>query len=99
MNHDPIDPLGVTEPEVEAAIVLAGEAHAAVDDAALLDPRGLKNYFGADRAAIAPRAGERELDPVIGAVRPIAIEHGGLILVRDDHVERAAVRQVGERHG
>ena len=36
---------------------------------------------------------------MIRAVGGIAVQQRRLILVRDDHVQRAAIRQVGERDG
>jgi hypothetical protein len=89
----------MTETEMQPAIVLAGEAHSTIDGATLLHPRRLEHDLGADRAAVASRSGERELDPMIAAVGAVAIENRRLVLVRDDHVEHTAVRQIGECHG
>src|SRR5512142_833640 len=68
VDYDAIDPLGSAEPKVDAAIVLAGEAHPAIDDAPLTRARRLEHELGADRAAIASGAGERKADPVIRAI-------------------------------
>src|SRR5690349_5331198 len=54
VNHDAVDPLAATEPEVQAPIILAGEAHPAIDDPALLEITGLDEHLGPDRAAVAP---------------------------------------------
>ena len=44
------------------------------------------------------RRHELECDPVIRAVRIVTIEQSGLILIRDDHVHGAAVREIGHSH-
>src|SRR5689334_7654118 len=67
VDDDAVDPLATTEPEVQSTIVLAGEAHSAIDDPALLEITGFHNHFGADRAAVAACADEVKLDPMVGS--------------------------------
>src|SRR5690348_3474149 len=94
-----IHPLVRAEPEVQPPVVLAGEAGSAIDDAALFEIARLEQHFGANGAPVAARPNELQTDPVIAAVRIIAVEQSGLVLIRDDDVHGAAIRQVGERHG
>src|SRR3954470_11519735 len=98
LDDHAIHPLVGAESEVQAAVVLAGESRSAVDDAALAQIACLDRHLGADRAAIAAGAYQLESDPVVGAVRKIAVDESGLVLVGDDDVHRAAIPQVGERH-
>src|SRR5690349_23381713 len=88
MNDDAIDPLVVAEPEMQPAIVLTREAGSTVDDAPLREITRLEHDFRADRAAVAARSNERERDPVIAAVRIVAVEQRRLILIGHDDVER-----------
>src|SRR3954470_17156813 len=68
VDDEAIHPLAAAEPEVQSSIILAGEAHAAVDDPSLRQPARLEHHLGTDRAAIAPRPHEREAEPVVRAV-------------------------------
>src|SRR5204862_3083680 len=99
LDGDAIDPLALAEPEVWAPVVLAGESGPAVDDATLHEVAGLDRHLGADRAAVAARADELELDPVVGRIGLVAIEDGRLVLIGDDDIHRAAVGEVGHGHG
>src|SRR4051794_27818024 len=76
-DHHSIDPLACAEAEVQASVVLAREAGAAVDDPSLREIAGLEEHLGADRAPIAPRSDELEADPVVRRVRHVAIQHRG----------------------
>jgi hypothetical protein len=98
VDDDAVHPLPSPEPEVQPPVVLARESRPAVDDPPLCEISRLEHHLGADRAAIAARADEPEGDPVVGAVGIAAIQHRWLILVRDDHVDGAAIGEVGERH-
>src|SRR3954462_5609492 len=94
MNHDAIDPFTCPKSEVDAAIVLAGEAGSAVHDPPLGKPTRLEHHLGAYCTAIAARPHEAEADPVIAAVRIVSIKDGGLVLIGDDYVLPAMVPQI-----
>ena len=84
---------------MQSPIVLTGKPGPAVDHSALRQLSRLEHDLGADRAAIAARADEVEGDPVIRAVRIVAVEHRRLILIRDDHVHGATIGGVDQSHG
>jgi hypothetical protein len=83
---------------MQPPVVLARESRSPVDDPPLPEITRLEHDLGADRAPVAARADEPEGDPVVGAVGMVAIDHGRLVLVRDDHVDRAMIGEVSERH-
>src|SRR5260221_14560146 len=81
---------------MQSAIILTRESRSSIYNAPLLEVARLDHHFRADRASIAPRADELERDPVIRTIGIIAIHHGRLVLVRNDHVLRATIRKVGD---
>src|SRR5206468_8678609 len=54
----------ITQPEMQAPIVLTTESRSSVHHLALARVAELRRHLGADGAAIAPRSDELELDPV-----------------------------------
>src|SRR6267378_635688 len=81
---------------MQPAIVLAAESHPAIDDLPLPRRAELDRHLGADRAAIAARADQLQLEPVArGAL--VLIEQRTSLFVRDHHVERTSIEQI--RHG
>src|SRR6267154_2731729 len=95
---DAVHPFMSPKPKMQPPVVLTRETRSAVDDPPLSEISCLEHYLRADCAAIASRADELERDPVVGAVGIVVIKNSGLILVCDDHIHRAAIREVGERH-
>jgi len=86
---------------VDAPVVLAGEPHAAVDDAPLPappppSPPRLEHHLGADRAAIALGPHQPERDPGVVAGVKVAVQERGLALIGDDHVEDTPIAEVGD---
>src|SRR3954447_10814807 len=91
VDHDAVDPLATAEPEVQSTVVLAGEAHSAIDDPALLEITRFHNHLSANRAAVAACADEVKFDPVVGGVGCRTIERRRLVLICNYYVDSAAV--------
>src|SRR6266480_4714871 len=90
---------------MQAAIVLAAESRAAIYHLPLPAWPDLRRHLGADRAAVAARADELELDPALtprpplpsGEGERVAIEQRPALLIRHHHVEQTIVEEIG--HG
>src|SRR6266536_6108899 len=95
---------------MQAAIVLAAESRAAIYHLPLPAWPDLRRHLGADRAAVAARADELELDPV--GPHPLApspfgrggtpgklilIDQRPALLIRHDDIEQPAIEKIGQR--
>src|SRR6266513_211336 len=88
---------------MQAAIVLAAESRAAIYHLPLPAWPDLRRHLGADRAAVAARADELELDPALtprpplpsGEGERVAIEQRPALLIRHHHVEQPSVEEIG----
>ncbi len=76
---------------MQAALILGGETAAAGDFLDLMLTVPEKRDLRADRAAIAARALELELDPLIFRRDGVLVDQQRAALVRHDHVEDAAI--------
>src|ERR1044071_3048526 len=75
VDHNAIDPLAFAKAEMQATIILAGESHSAINDTSLTQISRFDRHLSANCAAIAMRGHEVECDPVVRAVRLIAIHN------------------------
>src|SRR5258706_11437731 len=98
VNDDAVHPFMSPKAKVQPPVVLAREPRSAVDNPPLPEISCLEYYLRADCAAIAPRADELERDPVVGAVRIVAIQNGGLAPVCANHIHPPPSPQAGHRH-
>src|SRR5213075_3366924 len=98
----------IPKTEMQPPIVLTAEAAAAVHHLALAPRADFRRHLRADRAAIAPRPHELELEPAAGPhpLTPSPFGRGGThvlvqqrsaLLIRDHDVEQPAIEEIGHR--
>ena len=95
-NRDFADLGGRSETVVKPALILGAEAAPTADLLHLPLPVPLDFNAGADCAAIADGALELECNPVPARADRVRIHEERATLIRDNHVEGAAVRQIRE---
>src|SRR5437867_8184259 len=88
----------VPQPEMQSAIVLAAKSHPAIDNLPLPRRAELDGHLGADRAAIAARADQLELEPVARSGR-VLIQQCPALLIGNHHIQYAVIEQIGHRDG
>src|SRR5260370_10875162 len=82
---------------MQAAIVLAAESRSAIYHLPLATRPDLRGHLGPDRAAVAARPYELQLDPVRG-IGGGAIKQPPSLLLRNPHLRQAPVRANPPRH-
>ena len=85
--------------EMQAALVLRGEAAAAGNFLHLLLAVPEQRDLRADRAAVAGGAFQFEFDPLIFRRHRVLVDQQRALLVGDHNIEHAAIPQVRQRDG
>src|SRR5262249_23379559 len=94
---DPINGRRLPQAEMQSSLVLRAESAAASDFLRLLLAVPEQTNLSADGAAIARHAFQLEVDPFVFGGDGIFVKQRGAFLIRDYHIELAAVGEIGQR--